>query len=289
VLARIATYRDDLPGAREHLDRAKPLMDDGITVASEDLTWSRATFLEATGDARAAAAALAGLYSWSPRQLLLLTTEPGAAAGLVRIARETGVTTDAAAAAASARRLADANPGVPSVAGAAAHAEGLLRGDLTRLRAAVECYRNSPRRLARASALEDTALAEHAGGDRGRAVTLLEQAQETYVACGAGRDAARVQKRLRGLGVRRRPAEGAPSAPAPPGQLTPSELRVARLVAEGLTNREIADRLYLSPHTVDSHLRHAFTKLGVRSRVELTRRLMASGSASPPGTAPGTA
>jgi DNA-binding CsgD family transcriptional regulator len=50
-----------------------------------------------------------------------------------------------------------------------------------------------------------------------------------------------------------------------------SELTVARLVAEGLTNREVAERLFVSPHTVNSHLRHAFSKLGISSRVELAR------------------
>ncbi len=53
--------------------------------------------------------------------------------------------------------------------------------------------------------------------------------------------------------------------------MTASELAVARLVADGLTNREVADRLFLSPHTVNSHLRHVFTKLGINSRVELAR------------------
>ncbi|MFD0773135.1 response regulator transcription factor, partial [Streptomonospora algeriensis] len=58
--------------------------------------------------------------------------------------------------------------------------------------------------------------------------------------------------------------------------LTRSELRVARLVAEGLTNREVAARLHLSPHTVDSHLRHSFNKLDISSRVELTRWVLAN-------------
>jgi DNA-binding CsgD family transcriptional regulator len=53
--------------------------------------------------------------------------------------------------------------------------------------------------------------------------------------------------------------------------LTTSELAVARLVAEGLTNREVAERLFVSPHTVNSHLRHVFSKLGINSRVELAR------------------
>jgi DNA-binding CsgD family transcriptional regulator len=57
--------------------------------------------------------------------------------------------------------------------------------------------------------------------------------------------------------------------------LTGAELRVARLAASGLTNRLIADELSLSRHTVESHLRHAFRKLDIRSRVELTRAVLA--------------
>ena len=53
--------------------------------------------------------------------------------------------------------------------------------------------------------------------------------------------------------------------------LTAAELGVVRLVVEGGTNREVAKELFLSPHTVDSHLRHAFRKLEVQSRVALTR------------------
>jgi DNA-binding CsgD family transcriptional regulator len=53
--------------------------------------------------------------------------------------------------------------------------------------------------------------------------------------------------------------------------MTESELSVVRLAADGFTNREIAERLYVSPHTVSGHLRHAFEKLGINSRVALAR------------------
>jgi DNA-binding CsgD family transcriptional regulator len=59
------------------------------------------------------------------------------------------------------------------------------------------------------------------------------------------------------------------------GALTPAEREVVRLVAEGGTNRQVAERMYLSPHTVNTHLRSAFTKLGVRSRLELARLVIA--------------
>jgi DNA-binding CsgD family transcriptional regulator len=55
--------------------------------------------------------------------------------------------------------------------------------------------------------------------------------------------------------------------------VTDSERRVAELVAQGLTNREVARHLHLSPHTVNSHLRHVFDKLGVSNRVGLAADL----------------
>ena len=69
-------------------------------------------------------------------------------------------------------------------------------------------------------------------------------------------------------------AAGAPvPAKATAGELTAQQERIARLVAGGATNREIAQQLYLSPRTVDHHLRNVFARLGVRSRTELARRL----------------
>ncbi|MER5310817.1 LuxR family transcriptional regulator [Streptomyces sp. NPDC002773] len=62
---------------------------------------------------------------------------------------------------------------------------------------------------------------------------------------------------------------GGVTDPAALGRLTPQQQRIARLVAGGATNREVADRLTLSPRTVDHHLRSVFARLGIRSRVEL--------------------
>ena len=62
---------------------------------------------------------------------------------------------------------------------------------------------------------------------------------------------------------------------ASPGDLTPAEERVAALVAEGKTNREVAAALFLSERTVEGHLSHVFGKLGIKHRAELPRVLAA--------------
>jgi DNA-binding CsgD family transcriptional regulator len=79
---------------------------------------------------------------------------------------------------------------------------------------------------------------------------------------------------LRGRGERKRPSTGW-------GSLTPTELDVVRLLADGIPNKDIASRLFISPRTVQTHLRHVYHKLGVASRVQLaqevTRHLSVAG------------
>ncbi|ORX08858.1 hypothetical protein AWC30_00005 [Mycolicibacillus trivialis] len=69
---------------------------------------------------------------------------------------------------------------------------------------------------------------------------------------------------LRGRGERGRPAQGWDA-------LTPAECEVVRLVGEGLSNKEVAARLFVSPRTVQTHLTHVYAKLGVTSRVQLAQ------------------
>lgn len=275
LLTRLAIRRDEMAAARDYLRQGQRLLAGGYLAGPTEMTWSVALYEDVTGQPRAAAETLAEVYDGMPERMVVLPEDPEAGPVMVRIALRAGSRRYAEAAAAAARRLADDNPTVSSLAGAACHADGLLADDVDTLRAAVRHYRSSPRPLARAAALEDTAVAEHAVGRRREAVALLDEALGHYLTSGARRDVARVQQRLRGFGARDSRPGVTPSCDWT--SLTQSEIRVVQLIAEGLTNRETADRLFLSPHTVDSHLRHVFAKLGVSSRVQLTRRFTEGG------------
>jgi DNA-binding CsgD family transcriptional regulator len=92
---------------------------------------------------------------------------------------------------------------------------------------------------------------------------VLRAAAETFDALGARPWADRAHAELRASGETRRRRSGRID------QLTPQELQVTRLVAEGLSNREIAARLFLSPRTISTHLYRIYPKVGVSSRTEL--------------------
>lgn len=287
---RVAVHRNELTDANRHVDHASRLSAAASGAALEELSWVTALLHSAENDRQSALDTLSRVYSGVPKRPLLLTREPHAGACLVRTALSAGDSERATAVAEAARLVATRNPTVTSAVAAAAHAEGVLCNDVDRLRAAVSAYRSGPRPLSLAAATEDLALAENDAGARSTAIGLLDEALARYRNHGARGDALRVSKTLRSLAVRRRtrgrdrdldPVEG-PRARW--DQLTPSELRVVRLVAQGLTNREVAEKLFLSPHTVDSHLRHSFTKLGVTSRVELTRQVLTHEEIPPVGS-----
>ncbi len=188
---------------------------------------------------------------------------------LVRLLLAAGQRPDAASVTARLENGADANPGFPGLRAAALHARALLDKDPGQALAAVQAYRGDPRPLVRAAAFEDAGrlLGERA---KDEAVGYLDEALSLQSAAGAERDAARVRRLLRDYGAQRAGGRPDPAAAHWP-ELTASELAVVRLVIRGATDRQVAQRLYISAHTVNSHLRHVFAKLGIRSRVELAR------------------
>ena len=228
--------------------------------------------LVADADGKSAMASPAGAQELDPLAAgPLPATSPWTyadSANLIRILLAAGRRADAESVVARLEDFAAQHPDFPSIDSTALHARALLDGDADTGLRAVTLSSTDPRPLVRAGVLEDTGwlLPDTRTAE---AVPLLEQALAFYAAAGAERDAARVRSLLRARGVR--PPTGGPrSAPEWP-ELTESEFAVVSLVARGATNREVAERLYLSPYTVNSHLRHVFAKLGIRSRVELAR------------------
>ena len=109
---------------------------------------------------------------------------------------------------------------------------------------------------------------EHLRRERRRsdARTQLRGALESFDRLGADPWADRARTELRATGETARKRD-----PSTADQLTPQELQIARYVAAGLSNKEVAAQLFLSPRTIDAHLRKVFAKLGIRSRTQLAR------------------
>ena len=107
---------------------------------------------------------------------------------------------------------------------------------------------------------------------RAEARTRLRAAHETFQRLGAAPWAEKARTELLATGETARKRDVSSTA-----KLTPQELQIVRFVAEGATNRAIAAQLFLSPRTVDYHLRNVFTKLGLTSRRELIRLSLQDG------------
>ncbi|MET8141207.1 AAA family ATPase [Sphaerisporangium sp. NPDC005288] len=128
------------------------------------------------------------------------------------------------------------------------------------------------RRVDAGRALLLAGLAYGNAGERNLARERLQEAATVFEACGARGLRAQVMREQRRNGVRVATAvQGTPGA-APYG-LSPRELQIATLVVEGLTNQQIAEQLFLSVRTVETHLSHIFAKLGVGSRVGVATKL----------------
>jgi DNA-binding CsgD family transcriptional regulator len=269
ALGRIALHTGDTRGAGTWASLAKAALDDATLELRRHVTWFLALRAFTAGDARGARAHLTPLEGddWALPMLMVDNSDPVV---LVRIARAAGDEHLVDVGVGVAEHRHSLNPAVSSLAATAAHARGLSSGDLTELAEACRLFDSGPRLLARASAHEDYGRELVGAGDRPAGIVELGQALELYSSAGATWDAARARSRLRAIGVRRRIPKPARPTSGWAG-LTDAEVTVARLVADGLKNREVAERLFVSAHTVSMHLRHVFTKLDINSRVELAR------------------
>jgi DNA-binding NarL/FixJ family response regulator len=270
VLSVIELRRGDIAAAARHIS-CRPTTSPQFAdiYARPETIAAEAQITEARDGPAAALGHLRQLCGDLEARPGLLLGDPALAAWLARTALAAGDNEFADRAARAAQALAEAHPGFPALAAAAAHSRGLARRDPASL---AEAATQHPDPWARASAAEDLGVLHARQGEREQAICHLKEALGGYRQVGADRDQARIRRRLRQLGIRRRhwitpsvrPVAGWDS-------LTETEQAVADLVAQGLNNNQVAARMYISTHTVAHHLRQAFRKLSIASRVELTR------------------
>jgi DNA-binding CsgD family transcriptional regulator len=186
----------------------------------------------------------------------------GAAQALLRMGQREGAREVARAELADVRVF-----GAPRAIGVASRVAGLAEGGergLELLEESVASLRDSPALLELAHSLTELGAALRRDGQRAAAREPLAEALELAVRCGARRLAGRAREELKACGARPR-REWRTGVEA----LTPSELRIVRLAADGRTNREIAHELYVTLKTVEGHLSRAYAKLGIEGRAQL--------------------
>jgi DNA-binding CsgD family transcriptional regulator len=263
LLAMICVQRGQLDKALGHVRSAHGLGAGGLQFGSDLLLLAETLQQEARGERSAALAMLA--FGWDfvldiGQPIICATFGPP----LVRLALTAGERLRAEDAVAVLEELAAAEDRA-SLVGTALRCRGLVEQDADVLLAAVDAYRRSPRRMELAEGLEDAGRVLH-GGRRlkpvGAARDLLDEALSIYRNAGARPAVARVERLLGRPARAARPSTGWKA-------LTPTERSIVDLVVEGYTNAQIAEHLVVSRRTVESHLYHVFSKVGVSSRLKL--------------------
>jgi DNA-binding CsgD family transcriptional regulator/tetratricopeptide (TPR) repeat protein len=274
ILSRIAQLRGELPAARAHLAEAENA--EGSDESRLLMLQLMAAWIAESNDDRVAAlASVRDIVQRARRVRHRWLWQPAWLVAATRISMRGGDPGLANEAASFARMLAERNPGVATIAGIASQVDGLVHDNVQSLRRAVELLGGSQRQLVRADAAVDLGAMELATGRRDAGAAALDGAWDTYNRLGAHGEARRVQRLLERAGVRRRRWRTTTARPVEGwAALTETERRVARLIADGRTNRSAATELMISPNTVATHLRSIFGKLSVTSRSQLTRAVM---------------
>ncbi|MGZ6564866.1 MAG: helix-turn-helix transcriptional regulator [Solirubrobacteraceae bacterium] len=200
------------------------------------------------------------------RDVGYLHARAGAAQALLRLGQREAAREVAEAELADVRTF-----GAPRALGVSARVAGLAEGGrrgLELLEESVSSLRSSPAQLERARSLVELGSALRRAGQRQAAREPLAEGMDLAAHCGARPLVARAREELKATGARPR-REWRTGTEA----LTPSELRIVRLAAEGRTNREIAHELYVTLKTVEGHLSRAYTKLGIGGRDQLAAAL----------------
>ncbi len=267
IAAVICFHRGETATARDHIAAAVPYAERIGTRVVGPLALARSLDFEQAGALPEALAALTAGFADNKEELDEIEN---LFADAVRLATKTGDLSTAKAIADHAVTLA-AESEVPHRQANALYCHSLLDHDATRLLTAAERYGDASRPLLSAKALEAAAGEFVCADDRDQARAAFTKAVDIYASLGAATDVARLRTRFRAHGIRRGPHAKHRHAQSGWDSLTPAETKIAALVEEGLSNPEIAAKLFLSRRTVASHVSHILKKLGVHSRIDIAR------------------
>ena len=274
LAAQIAVHRDDQAAVETHLgaaDIAGGLPGKNI-IPYDRLFVARALAAERAGQPDRALAILLDLHDPESTLTFSRITDCIWMIDTVRLALAVGNRGVAEAAARACSAEANRHS-LPDALASADHCKGLVDADPIRLRAAADAFDRLGFVHFRARALDDTAVVLARRGDQDTARAAYADAARIYSDLDATWDLRRADAAMRQLGIRgirsaRRHTTGWEA-------LTPTEVKIAELVAAGKSNPDIAGDMYLSRRTVESHVSHILTKLTCRSRVDITRQAMA--------------
>jgi DNA-binding CsgD family transcriptional regulator len=267
IAAVICFHRGDGGAARQHLAAAAPHAERIGDLLIGPYALARSLDCEHEGALPEALAVLTGAFAGDTEELEEIED---VLADAVRLATKTGDLATARSLTGHATALASGSE-IPHRQANALYCRGLLDHEAPRLLAAAECYEDASRPLLRAKALE-AAADEFVGiGQRSQARAAFTRAVEVYTSLGAAADAARLQATFRAHGIRRGPHVKHRQARSGWDSLTPTEMKIAAFVEDGLSNPDIAARLLLSRRTVATHVSHILKKLDVHSRTDIAR------------------
>jgi DNA-binding CsgD family transcriptional regulator len=277
VTALIAGRRDQRTTADQHLRAglALPVLTVPDRENRDFLVAAHAVALEQRGETRQAMEALAAIL---PRRDGEMTLTHQWLPDLVRLAVAAGDRQLARTAARACQEEAAAETRPARAAGASLRCQGLLTADPAALRDAVAHYRTAGPAVELPAAAEDLAAVLAERGQHEEARAALDEAVGLYEGLTARWDIRRAGSRLRPYGIRRgvRGPRG-PRAAAGWAALTPTEVKIAALVARGDSTSDIARGMFLSRRTVQTYISHILAKLGAKSRVEIVREALRHG------------
>jgi DNA-binding CsgD family transcriptional regulator len=280
VAALIAGRRDQRATADQQLRMglAIPVQTLSDRENRDFLVAAHALSLEQSGEKRQATQVLAAIL---PRRDGEMTLIHQWLPDLVRLAMVTGDRLIARSATRASEAEAAAETQPARAAAASMQCRGLLESDPASLREAVGHYRQVGPAGQLPTALEDLAVVLAECGEDDEARATLNEAVSLYEGLQARWDIRRAESRLRSYGIRRgvrgpRPQRAAFGWEA----LTPTEMKIAGLVARGDSTSDIARSLFLSRRTVQSHISHIITKLGVKRRVDIVREALRQGNSA---------